>query len=641
MRIACYKRDVVFPGALANPLRDNPLLMRADVARASLAVFRPLLPYFSPGGARIRLGSSGALFGTESESLEGFARPLYGIVPLTLGGSEFEYWDLYRRGLSNGTNPAHPEYWGMGKTDQRMVERAALGIALAFTPEKIWEPLEPKARDHLADWLTPINEHWLPENNWQFFRVMVNLGLATVGRKYDERAHQAALDCIESQYDADGYYHDGPVGRVDYYVAWALHTYGLIYASSPAAQPDYARRYRERARAFARHFQQWFDEAGAAVAFGRSQTYRFAQGAFWGALAWANEEALPWARIKGLYLRHLRYWSQLPIADRDGVISLGYAYNNLHVCEAYSSPCSPYWCMKGFLGLAAPDDHPFWTTPEETGEAFEAALPRITAEPQAGMVFQRGGGHVTLLNAGQAEPQFVNMPAKYGKFCYSSYFGFSVAQPENQPEHGVHDSMLALREETGPWRVRVISLEQETHDHVVHSLWRPWPTVTIETRLIACGGPWHVRMHRIQSDRLLQSSEQGFSLGRDGSDDVEPVIQRLDGDTGIIARTSMGSSGIFDVTPRDSKYSPFHTRREASLQTALPNTHLIWPRTFIPRLMAPLSPGVHILACVVLAHRVLAADESEIPPEVPLQAWDWLVAVRPNGAEITSRIQPS
>lgn len=59
-------------------------------------------------------------------------------------------------------------------------------------------------------------------------------------------------------------------------------------------------------------------------------TYRFAMAAFWGALALAlalaGEEALPWGVVKGLYLRHLRWWSRPEIADRDGVLSVGYGY---------------------------------------------------------------------------------------------------------------------------------------------------------------------------------------------------------------------------------------------------------------------------------------------------------------------------
>ena len=98
--------------------------------------------------------------------------------------------------------------------------------------------------------------------------------------------------------------------------------------------------------------------------FGRSLTYRMAQGSFWGALALADVDALDWAEVRGLALRHLRWWSERPISDRDGVVSVGYGYDNRRMGESYNSAGSPYWCMKAFTMLAAPDDHPFWTVAE-------------------------------------------------------------------------------------------------------------------------------------------------------------------------------------------------------------------------------------------------------------------------------------
>ena len=39
----------------ANPLHGNPLKTRDDLAKGVLDLFAPLLPYFSQGGARVRL----------------------------------------------------------------------------------------------------------------------------------------------------------------------------------------------------------------------------------------------------------------------------------------------------------------------------------------------------------------------------------------------------------------------------------------------------------------------------------------------------------------------------------------------------------------------------------------------------------
>ena len=49
---------------------------------------------------------------------------------------------------------------------------------------------------------------------------------------------------------------------------------------------------------FAQDYLYYFDEEGEALPYGRSQTYRFAQGAFFAALIFAEVEALPWGQIK-------------------------------------------------------------------------------------------------------------------------------------------------------------------------------------------------------------------------------------------------------------------------------------------------------------------------------------------------------
>ena len=136
----------------ANPLARGPLQTRDDVARAVVDLYEPLLGHVSAGGARVRLGSFASVFEESTAELEGFARPLYGIVPLTVGGYEFAHWERFAAGLDAGTDPDSAEYWGPvpGDNDQRMVEQAAIGLALAFCPEHAWEPLSAGARERLV-----------------------------------------------------------------------------------------------------------------------------------------------------------------------------------------------------------------------------------------------------------------------------------------------------------------------------------------------------------------------------------------------------------------------------------------------------------------------------------------------------------
>ncbi len=292
----------------------------------------PLVPYASPGGARITLGVNIAHHGDAAADLEGYARPLWGLAPLAAGGGDFAHWDLWARGLAAGTDPAHPEYWGdIGGLDQRQVETAAIGFALALAPEHFWDPLTGKERDRVGAWLASSLDRPTPGNNWNFFPVMVGLGLDRVGYAHDREARHARLDRLETYALGEGWYADGDTEQRDYYIPWAMHFYGLVYAALAGDQdPARAARFRQRAGEFALGFRHWFADDGSAVPFGRSLTYRFAQGSFWGALPYAGVDALPYGEVKGLLLRHLRWWHARAAADR----ARGAAHHRLRLSAA-------------------------------------------------------------------------------------------------------------------------------------------------------------------------------------------------------------------------------------------------------------------------------------------------------------------
>lgn len=592
-----------------NPLAGNPLRSRDDLVAAVHALVEPLLPSFSPGAARVRLGNTGVAFPDVAEELEGFARPLWGLVPLACGGDAWPHWELWRRGIASGTDPAHPEYWGEPRRDQRMVEMAALGFGLAFSPDEVWEPLAAPVRDNLVSWLECIDDHLPVESNWQFFRVLVNLGLERVGRFRRDDAQRESLALLESYAGEDGWYRDGADehAHVDWYVPWALHTYGLIYAASGLGDPKQAERYRERARRFAQHHQHWFDASGRGIPYGRSLTYRFAQVAFWSALVLADEEALPWGRIKGLLLRNLRAWSELPIASRDGLLSLGYAYPSPGIVEPYSSSGSPYWALKAFLALAQPASHPFWSADEEPLPELDTPVSQAPVR----WVISRDADQAVALSAGQPEVRWPNGPARYAKLAYSSAFAFSVAGAESRPNHNAHDSMLALRADDGPWRVRDEIDDFGIEGEWIWSRWHPLEGVVVVTVL---GGrcPWHWRLHRVITDRALRSCEAGFSLGYEG---LGPALEGLEVDAGegrVVLRSAWGVSAIRDDA---------EAARLAGPLSGVPGANLAARRAFAPGLRGEHAPGSFELACTVLASERPDAPtlDSLVPP--PAELW--------------------
>src|SRR3569832_843984 len=490
----------------SNPLSGNLLRSRKDMERALTDLFDPLLPYFSQGNARVRLDAAAAHFDRAAADLEGFARPLWGLVPLAAGGGQFEHWDLYRRGLANGCDPDHPEYWGpVTGTDQRMVELAAIGLAMRMVPEHVWTPLDSAAKQNVADYLLASRVHPYANNNWKFFRVLVDLGLEHCGIEFDRSLTTTYLDELDGFYLDEGWQRDGIGRRIDHYIPFAMHFYGLLYACLSKGNDARTARYRERAGLFARDIQHWFDEDGGVLAFGRSLTYRYATGAIWGALAYADLEALPWGQIKGHYLRHLRWWSKLPIADRDGVLSVGYGYPNLFMSESYNSAGSPYWAFKAFLPLALPADHPFWTA----GEAPARFEPKPVPLRHPGMVMMHTPGNVVALSSGQQNWEMRSGAEKYAKFAYSSRYAFSVEVDERAYHKGAFDGALALSDDNRHYRVREQNDVARLAGNVLYAEWHPWRDVKVETWLMPAS-PWHIRVHRITTPRELHMFEGGF-----------------------------------------------------------------------------------------------------------------------------------
>jgi hypothetical protein len=596
-----------------NPLHGNPLKTRADVRRALDDSFAPLLPYFSQGSARVTLSGAAAHFDRAAADLEGFARPLWGIAPLALSGDHFDHWPLLAQGIANGTDPSHPEYWGdVRQKDQRLVELAAIGFALRLAPQHLWEPLSDVQKDNVRRYLLTARERNYADNNWKFFRVMVDMALDHLGIEFDRSLTEAFQKELDEFYIADGWYRDGNYRRIDHYIAFAMHFYSLIYAKLSKPDDAYAERYRERARLFAGDFASWFDEDGGTLAFGRSMTYRFACGGFWAGLAFADEEALPWGEIKGLYLQHLRWWAKKPIADRDGVLSIGYAYPQLTMSESYNSAGSPYWAFKAFLPLALPENHPFWLAEEKQPET--SANPKPLAHP--GMVMMRATGNVTALSSGQENLSMRGGPEKYAKFAYSSRYGFGVEVDERGFRTNGFDNMLAFSEDGLHYRVRETNEKVLLAGESLRATWKPFPDVDVETTLVAAGD-WHVRLHRIRSTGLLSVTEGGFAISRnDGDRDaVSEEAGRATADCGadISAIIDLGSSII---------------RHGVALKT-LPNTNLINAKTTVPQLRGEIPAGETLLACAVFAGVVGPESEKALAtvPALPdMEALDRLFA---------------
>lgn len=653
---------------------DNAFSNHHEFKVAAFVLLRALKPYQSSGGARIRLPlATGTHFDDVAAQLEGYARALWAVGSLLQSGSltQDEHEELIRpyiTGLANGTDPAHLDYWGpVVLRDQRMVEMEIISYALLAAPDAMFHSQTDEAKYNITSWLKTINGKDFPITNWLWFRVMTNLALVKVcGVPYEEvgNAMRDDLDLMEQFYLGQGWAADGlwsDEGRqADYYSgSFAIQFSQLIYVKMAGdLDPERCARFQGRAKEFAATFWKYFDTngmfsdltttqkalsadwLGAAIPFGRSLTYRFAFAGFWSAAAFAEVD-LPsplndWGVVKGLLLRHFRWWSiKHDVFNIDGCLNIGFAYQNYYMCEDYNSPQSVYWALKSFLAIGLPPDHPFWTAEEKPLPEDQQLASRI--DPPMHIVCQTNNHHF-LLSSGQFCPWPLKATeAKYGKFAYSSHFGFSVPTG-TLIQQLAPDSTIAVSKDGGdtwrvPWRV---ALENQNVDAqlrkgneviekipTLQSIWTPWKDAGVEIRTVLVAPcsrwpDWYLRLTTISNadERpvTLNITEGGFAIQGRGSlkgevlpvfaesakiraDDLKFAEGTIESGEGVLICSDAGVSGIKSIALRSAAKDELdseNVRCTGQILKPDANTNLIWQRTLIPTMKSgtrTLRPG--------------------------------------------------
>ena len=535
------------------PIHQNPLRTRKDVENALLQLLEPVRGRFTEGNAGLRLGAHAAHYGERSAQMEAFSRMLWGLGPLWAAGGGEEWLPLFREGLVNGTDPDHPAYWGRPfDHDQKVVEMAAIATTLMLCGERM--EFTPREAENLHAWLAGADGLSLPQNNWLFFRVLIQAAFRRMGWAWNEE--QLAQD----------------LARLDSGYAWAMER----------DDPERSRIFKERAAEFAGDYLYWFEDGGRAVPFGRSLTYRFAQGAFFSALALAGVEAAPWGVMKSRVLGNLRDWFAQPIFDSGGLLSVGYAYPNLFMSENYNAPGSPYWALKAFLCLALPEDHPFWTA-EEAAPRLEA----LHAIPSARMLAARDHTQVQLFPAGQhCVNQLGHCAAKYEKLVYSSRFGSPVPRGDSL-EEGAFDCCLAVSEAgENRWRMQRGFEDFRLEEGRYWRKFSPLPGVEVEVT-VTPDFPAHRREYVVTTDRPIDLADGGLALPAQDGPASPGVVKREP--HGVAVDAPWGSSGICCLSGVG----------EAVLVRAWPNTNLLCPLTCIPTIRLSLPPGTHRFTTLV------------------------------------------
>lgn len=598
-------------------VRDNPLRSKADVKSLLVDILTPAMDILNKQTqkGRFRISDSGAVYVQDKTEIEGFMRLLWGLGPFFSNHeniTEYPSWyELTTQGILAGTDPTSDSYWGgdLGDYDQLFVEMGALTAFLYETKEVFWDTLSTTKQKEIVTWMDQVNDKVVPKTNWLFFKAMVNKFITDSGYKDN---YQLVLDDYEitnQHYLGHGWSYDGYKNQIDNYIPFAYQFFTLLTVGLTDWRGEQADLLKRRAQSFIPSYANWFASDGAAVPFGRSLDYRFAQSAFWAACAYAHvdmPEGYELGDVKHLLLNNLRWWFKQNIFTTDGLIPIGYTYPNMVFAEGYNGPASAYWALKTFIFYALPDDDPFWTTKESDEFKFETL--KRQPEPRMLIAHSKSGDEVQSFTAGQHSHEHAHGEAKYEKYVYSTTFGFSVPKGSVLLKQGAFDNTLAVAESDNFWKTAFGYEDYAIHDDYVYSKWKPWDDVQIKNFVIP-EMPWHIRVHQISTNRVIHVAEGSFSAPDYGTSNQIELLTDID--NAVFYQTEVGITGLVGLSKELS----------ASLTEPEPNTSLYFAKTKLPLQTGILQPGNYTLVSLYLGDRDLESlnqDGKLIIPSVEL-----------------------
>jgi hypothetical protein len=423
----------------------------------------------------------------------------------------------------------------------------------------------------------------MPQNNWLFFTILVQAGLRKVGRSdlVDIDVEAERLNTIKNLYLGDGWYGDGAGKNIDHYGGFALHFYSLIYAKLvDEADHELKALFLKRADEFCEPFSYWFAKTGECMAQGRSLTYRFAAAGFWASASIAELPSMELGKIKGLWARHLRQWKDKPIFTNEGLMTRGYDYPTLTVCENYNSPTSPYWAFKAFLPLILEDSHPFWSCEELPLELEKSIYPM----PAANSIIQVVGQHSVVHFAGAIEQQF--QVDKYNKFAYSTCFGADFDALKDSHQNRFGDNILAFSFDQGiNWQMKMNN-HSVVVDEQLNLMTNEWTTgaFDITTTIGVLENGESIRTHTFELEQDAWVIESGFAVSNWYQ--AKETLKQSQGQQAEIE--IKGSNGISQIVSLDD-------HNKESFDGYRIHTNVVSPRTHVPFLRTKLKAGKHHL----------------------------------------------
>lgn len=478
-----------------------------------------------------------------ASELEEMFRPFWGIAPilneqkiyLNIRGKRAEVGEWLREVLVTGTDPQSEYYWNKHTKKngdlwfnfQTVTEFAGLLLGCYFAKSSTWDLLTKEEQKQVADYINSAcvepSKH-LAENNHIWFPILCFVILRRFGFEYtgSEELINRGLDKLDTMYVGGGWYSDGDLGRTDYYVAWSMHSYPLLYCLiEDPLFPHYNERrakYLERTGEFLCDYARLFDGNGAYPPFGRSLAYRFAASCVFplAVLAGVNTDV----RIAGeITRRNITYFKENVLTGHDNILPVGYMYNSPSQTENYTSSGGPYWAAKSFLCLFIQKDNDFWKNTELPIEKGGYVLhPKdsrlnffIAGTNETGVTVYNN--HFQYYQKGIYCNQFNDMAGLYCKFCYNSLSGFALSCRDTVSS----DNMISLKTAdhsmvSHRWGFKDLGKDHEImiSEHIPFS--NDGKTV-IKTWMLILEGSLHIRIHKVTLSQKYAVKEGGFSIG--------------------------------------------------------------------------------------------------------------------------------
>ncbi len=452
----------------------------------------------------------GSSFRYDIRAFEWASRPFWAVFSLMAGGMPADdprisaYIDYLRDGLTAGSPVAFKD--PAAESRQIVFEQVVYGYGLLCLGEKLLGLLSASQRDRLVEWLNSANSVDLPWGIWYLGRIMVNYGLKKCGLTYDADRLSSDIRAVQNMYSGDGWYEDSTPFQRDSYIGSAFHFIALLIDRFAPEERDGVAV--ERAEIFAEQYRYWFDARGRALPFGRSLTYRFGNACFWSAYSMACRDDSSLAESKAILFANLNWWKDC-LDKSERPLEPGYGYAGAPVAEDYTSPGASFWAFRSFVVLALAEDDPFWSV-----EPLRKNVLAVKDEPLPGMLFFAGERHSYALSAMQyCSATMIGRFSKYGKFCYSTAFGWNASKDVTGIGNFAVDNALAISiAGTDQYMSRGKIQGFRVEKGYAYSMWSLGSAVRVETWLVPIDECRHLRIHHIESNCPITTYEGGFPV---------------------------------------------------------------------------------------------------------------------------------